>query len=81
MKQEEAEKLLEKIDNYETDESEDKFFDGLIILKKYDKSIEYSAQHDIIYFNEFKEEMTKEDILKLHSLGFHIDEGSWVKFT
>ena len=81
---EEAEKILEVNEgSYLRSDSRDKIFDGLKILKKYEKEIIIAADHDILYLNDFNEKITKEDLLKLYKLGFHIDSEAecWALFT
>jgi hypothetical protein len=85
MEYEELETLLEKHNDLylteRTGSQTDRFIEGLTILAKYDKNIPGAAEHDIIYLASHSDEMTEEEALRLHALGFHLEEESWCKFT
>ena len=61
-----------------------RLLEGMKIIQRYNKKVEYASEHDILYYGVFMEEMTEEDLTRLFELGWGISEefdNSFYHFT
>lgn len=78
------EEIIEIFNNINIDHSyeNDSTFVGLSIIAKYSNYVIQGANHDVIWSEDIDNlidaDITKEDIIELANLGFHIEDGEYL---
>lgn len=61
--------------------SESRILDGMNLIAKYEPDADMHAEHDQIWFGEYRpEEMTEAEREKMKRLGWFVDAESWSHF-